>query len=77
MYSIRYFQVDGKGELKLDDGRILKPNDLYVLKKDVFRLYYTSRCTDSRTIDVYIEDAFGQVVQKSFNFSNQEAMSFT
>ena len=72
VYSIRFFQPDGRGELKLDDGRILKPNDLYVLKKDVFRLYYTSRCTDSQTIDVYIEDAFGQVVQKSFKFSNQK-----
>ena len=70
-YFIRYFQPDGKGELVLDDGRVLIPNDLYPLKNDVFRLYYTSRCTDQQTIDVYIEDSFGQVMRKSFSFSNE------
>jgi hypothetical protein len=69
-FSIRYFQPDGKGELRLDDGSKLKPNDLYQLKKDIFRLYYTSQCTDGQTIDVYIEDSFGQVVQKRFTFSD-------
>ena len=37
-FSIRYFQTDGKGELRLDDGRVLTPNDLYLLTNDVFRL---------------------------------------
>ena len=69
-YSIRFFQNDGKGELRLDDGRILSPNDLYPLKKEVFRLYYTSHCTDNQTFDVYIEDRFGQVVRKSFSFQS-------
>ena len=45
-FSIRYFQPDGRGELRLDDGRILIPNDLYPLKKDVFRLYYTSHIAE-------------------------------
>jgi hypothetical protein len=70
-FFIRYFQTDGKGELRLDDGTLLSPNDLFPLIKDVFRLYYTSRCTDRQTIDIYIEDVFGQVVQKSFSFSNE------
>ena len=69
-YQIRYFQPDGRGELRLDDGRRLTPNDLFLLKKDVFRLYYTSRCTEAQNIDVYIEDTFGQVVQKRFSFSD-------
>ena len=69
-YQIRYFQPDGRGELRLDDGRRLTPNDLFQLKKDVFRLYYTSRCTDAQNIDIYIEDTFGQVVQKRFSFSD-------
>ncbi|MDR1984743.1 MAG: DUF3872 domain-containing protein [Prevotellaceae bacterium] len=72
-YFIRYFQPDGKGELKLDDGRILTPNDLFPLTKDVFRLYYTSRCTDRQTIDVYIENSFGMVIQKTLSFSNENA----
>jgi len=72
-YYIRYFQTDGKGELRLDDGRLLMPNDLFPLTKEVFRLYYTSHCTDQQTIDVYIEDSFHQTVQKSFSFSNESA----
>ena len=51
-FYIRYFQPDGKGELRMDDGTVFKPNDLYPLTKEVFRLYYTSRCTDQQVIDV-------------------------
>lgn len=69
-FYIRYFQVDGKGELRLDNGTILLPNDLYLLEKETFRLYYTSHCTDQQVIDVYIEDNHGQVVQKTFSFQN-------
>jgi len=69
-FYIRYFQPDGKGELRLDDGRVLLPNDLYLLKKEIFRMYYTSHCTDQQVIDVYIEDSFGQVVQTTFSWQN-------
>ena len=75
MFFIRYFQTDGKGELRLDDGRVLLPNDLYPLKKETFRLYYTSHCTDQQVIDVYIEDNFGQVVQKNFSWQNDNGDS--
>lgn len=33
-------------------------------------MYYTSHCTDQQVIDVYIEDSFGQVVQKTFSWQN-------
>jgi len=69
-FYIRYFQPDGKGELRLDDGRVLLPNDLYPLKKETFRMYYTSHCTDQQVIDVYIEDNHGQVVQTTFSWQN-------
>ena len=69
-FYIRYFQVDGKGQLQLDNGTILLPNDLYLLEKETFRMYYTSHCADQQVIDVYIEDSFGQVVQKTFSFQN-------
>ena len=62
-YTIRYFQPDGKGELRMDDGTVF-------LERFSFRLYYTSRSDDQQTIDVYIEDNMGQVVQKSFTFQN-------
>ncbi|KAA6326746.1 hypothetical protein EZS27_024186 [termite gut metagenome] len=70
-FFIRYFQPDGKGELRVDDGTVFKPNDLYPLTKEAFRLYYTSRGTDQQVIDVYIQDNFGQVIQKTFSFQNQ------
>ena len=70
-FQIRYFQPDGKGDLQMD-GKRFSPNDLYPLTKDVFRLYYTSQCTEQQVIDVYIEDSFGQMVRKSFSFSPEK-----
>ena len=70
-YTIRYFQPDGKGTLKMDDGTVFKPNDRYPLTKDVFRLYYTSLSSDRQTIDVYVEDSFGKVQQLTFSFNNE------
>jgi hypothetical protein len=70
-FFIRYFQTDGKGELRLDDGRVLTPNDLFPLTSETFRLYYTSGCTDQQNLDVYVEDNFRQVVTKTFSFSNE------
>ncbi len=70
-YTIRYFQSDGKGLLRNDNGTIFKPNDRYLLTKDVFRLYYTSLSTDRQTIDVYVEDSFGRVQQLTFSFNNE------
>ena len=71
-YTIRYFQPDGKGTLRMDNGAVFKPNDRYPLTKDVFRLYYTSASTDRQTIDVYVEDNFGQIAKLSFNFNNEK-----
>lgn len=70
-YTIRYFQPDGKGSLLLDNGMKLLPNDRYPLDREVFRLYYTSGCTDRQTIDIYFEDNAGQVVLLSFSFNNE------
>ena len=70
-HTIRYFQPDGKGSLLLDNGMKLLPNDRYPLDREVFRLYYTSGCTDQQTIDIYFEDNAGQVVLLSFSFNNE------
>jgi hypothetical protein len=69
-YSIRYFQPAGKGSLQMDDGTMFKPNDRYSLDKGIFRLHYTSASTDQQTIDVYVEDNFGQLKQLTFTFNN-------
>ena len=69
-YFIRYFQPDGAGTLKMSDGTVLLPNDLYPLPGETFRLYYTSASTDQQTVDVYFQDTFGQLEQLTFSFNN-------
>lgn len=69
-FFISYFQPDGKGILRMDDGTVFAPNDFYPLKREAFRLYYTSETTDQQQIDVYVYDSFGQRVDLSFSFQN-------
>ena len=42
LYTIRYFQFEGEGTLKMDNGITFLPNDRYLLENEKFRLYYTS-----------------------------------
>ena len=72
-YTIRYFQPDGEGTLRMDDGMVLLPNDRYPLDREVFRLYYTSQCTDQQSIDIYFEDNSEprQIFQLTFDFNNE------
>ena len=76
-YTIRYFQPDGEGKLRMDDGMVLLPNDRYPLDREVFRLYYTSRSDDQQAIDVYVEDNTGQVVKTSFTFQSENGTEET
>ena len=71
-YTIRYFQPDGKGTLRMDDGTVFKPNDCYPLTKDLFRLYYTSLSSDRQTIDVYVEENMGGMQRLTFSFNNEK-----
>ena len=70
-YAIRYFQPDGKGTLRIDNGTVFKPNDRYPLTRDNFRLYYTSCSAERQSIDIYIEDNFEQMKQLSFDFNSE------
>ena len=72
-YFIRYFQPDGAGTLKMSDGTVLLPNDLYPLPGETFRFYYTSASTDQQTVDVYFQDSFGQLEQLTFSFNNDNS----
>lgn len=69
-YTIRWFLYDGKGTLKLDDGRVLLPNDRYPLTKETFRLYYTSQSDDQSSFSVWVEDSDKQTIEMSFDFNN-------
>ena len=71
-YTIRYFQPDGKGILKMDNGTVFRSNDRYPFTKEEFSLYYTSASTNQQTIDVYVEDNFGQTAKLSFEFNSQK-----
>lgn len=74
VYTLRYFQPDGKGSLKMEDGMVLKPNDRYLLNERRFRLYYTSQSADgSQTIDLYFEDNWGNMRQLTYGFNVNDA----
>ena len=73
VYTLRYFQPDGAGILKMADGTVLKPNDRYLLGEKKFRLYYTSKSADeAQTIDLYFENNWGTLTQLSFDFNNKD-----
>lgn len=56
VYTIRYFQYDGTGSLKLENGTVFKPNDRYLLEDTKFRLYYTSQCNEAQNLVVVVEN---------------------
>lgn len=71
-YTIRYFQSEGFGELRLGkNGEVFLPNDRYPLPDKEFRLYYTSRSNESQTFEVVVEDGFGNQRRLEFEFSAQ------
>ena len=77
VFTIRYFQIDGEGELRMDNKAPFKPNDRYLIEDDVFRLYYTSHCDDAQEVEIYIEDNFGQVEKLVFEFTNESVETET
>ena len=73
VYTLRYFQPEGAGILKMSDGTVLKPNDRYLLNEKKFRLYYTSKSADeAQTIDLYLENNWGGLQQLSFDFNAKD-----
>ena len=72
VYTLRYFQPDGKGSLKMEDGTVLKPNDRYLLNEWKFRLYYTSASTETQTLTVVVEDNFGKSYEMEFCFNDTD-----
>ena len=72
-YYLRYFQPDGKGELRMNDGTVFLPNDTYEMTKETFRLYYTSKSEDQQVIDIYFEDNYQNTYQLSFSFNNDNS----
>ncbi len=71
IYTIRYFQFEGEGTLKMDNGIVLQPNDRYLLEKEIFRMYYTSECDESQNFIVVVEDNYGQSYEFEIDLNNE------
>lgn len=72
-YTIRYFQSEGYGELRLGkDGDVFLPNDRYPLPDKEFRLYYISHSDDSQQFEVVVEDSFGNERKLEFQFNAED-----
>ncbi|WP_265427315.1 DUF3872 domain-containing protein [Chryseobacterium sp. YIM B08800] len=70
-YSIRYFQSEGQGSLRLFNDPSFVPNDFYPLTEKEFRLYYTSESTVSQSFDIWIADNAGNRQKVNFQFNPQ------
>lgn len=74
MYTIRYFQYEGNGSLKMVDGPILVNNDRVLLESMTFRLNYTAKSSDSHKFLVVIEDNFGSTPwEQTFEFNDNDS----
>ena len=72
LYTIRYFQYDGEGTLKLVDGPVLVNNDRVHLASNVFRLNYTAKSSEAHKFLIVIEDNFGSTPwEQTFEFNGK------
>lgn len=74
LYTIRYFQYDGEGTLKLVDGPVLVNNDRVLLESKTFRLNYTAKSADSHKFLVVVEDSFHSTPwEQTFEFNSKDS----
>ena len=74
LYTIRYFQYDGEGTLKLVDGPVLVNNDRVLLESKIFRLNYTAKSDEAHKFLVVVEDNFGSNPwEQTFEFNNNDS----
>ena len=74
LYTIRYFQYDGEGSLKLVDGPVLVNNDRVLLESKTFRLNYTAKSNEAHKFLVVVEDNFGSTPwEQTFEFNSKDS----
>jgi len=74
LYTIRYFQYDGEGTLKLVDGPVLVNNDRVLLESKSFRLNYTAKSAEAHKFLVVVEDNFGSTPwEQTFEFNGKDS----
>ena len=72
-YTLRYFQYDGKGALRIGRrSKPLTPNDRYAIAPGHFTLYYHSLSAERQSLEVVIEDNHGQSQTLAFDFNSKE-----
>ncbi len=76
LYTIRYFQFEGEGTLRMDNGITFLPNDRYLLENDKFRLYYTAEGDEAHNF-IVVEDNFGNSYELEFDFNNRNVKDDT
>ena len=73
LYTIRYFQYEGDGELQLVGGPVLVNNDRVLLESKSFRLNYTAKSSDSHKFLVVVENSMDSTPwQQTFEFNNED-----
>ncbi len=77
LYTIRYFQYEGEGTLRRDNGITFLPNDRYLLENEKFRLYYTAEGIEAHNFIVVVEDNFGNSYELEFDFNNRNVKDDT
>ena len=73
LYTIRYFQYEGEGELQLVGGPTLVNNDRILLESKQFRLNYTAHSSESHELLITIEDNYGTKWEQTFEFNNEDS----
>ena len=74
LYTIRYFQYDGEGTLKLVDGPVLVNNDRVLLESKTFRLNYTAKSDQQHRFLVVVEDNFNSTPwEQTFEFNGNDS----
>lgn len=74
LYTIRYFQYDGEGTLKLVYGPVLVNNDRVLLESKVFRLTYTAKSSQAHKLLIVIEGNFGSTPwEQTFEFNSKDS----
>lgn len=74
LYTIRYFQYDGEGTLKLVDGPVLVNNDRVLLESKTFRLTYTAKSSQAHKLLIVIEDNFNSTPwEQTFEFNGKDS----
>lgn len=74
LYTIRYFQYDGEGTLKLVDGPVLVNNVRVLLESKTFRLNYTARSAGAHKFLVVVQDNFESTPwEMTFEFNGKDS----